>query len=297
MLFTKKNGPDKRADLRQMLDSGKLLRFPGSYSPMVSMLIEQKKFDGIYISGAVLANDLGLPDIGMTTLTEVASRGRAISRTTNLPSIIDIDTGFGEPMSVVRTVQELEEFGISGCHLEDQINPKRCGHLDNKQLVDTDSMCKKIKAATEGKRDKNFLIIARTDSRASEGLPKAIDRAKAYVDAGAEMIFPEALQNESEFEQMRKALKVPILANMTEFGKSKLLDYKTLENLGYNIVIYPVTTVRLAMKAVEDGLDHILKNGSQEKILDKMQHRKRLYEILHYEEYNQFDQNIYNFKL
>lgn len=297
MLFSKKNGSEKRADLRAMLKSGKLLRFPGSYSPMVSMLIEQIGFEGIYISGAVLSNDLGLPDIGMTTLSEVSGRGRQIARTTDLPSIIDIDTGFGEPMSVVRTVQELEELGISGCHLEDQINPKRCGHLDNKQLVDTMTMCKKIKAAADGKKDQNFLIIARTDARASEGLEASINRAKAYVDAGAEMIFPEAMKDESEFEEFRKAIKVPLLANMTEFGKSKILDYKTLSNLGYNLVIYPVTTVRLAMKAVEDGLTHIMKEGSQEKILDKMQHRKRLYEVLHYEDYNQFDQSIFNFKL
>ncbi|MCB9060484.1 MAG: methylisocitrate lyase [Halobacteriovoraceae bacterium] len=297
MLFVKKNALEKRADFRKKLSSGNLLRFPGSYSPMVSMLIEQKGFDGIYISGAVLANDLGLPDIGMTTLSEVVSRGNQIARTTELPSIIDIDTGFGEPMSVVRTVQLLEEAGISGCHLEDQVNPKRCGHLDNKQLVDVSSMTKKIKAASKAKRDSNFLIIARTDSRATEGLQASIDRAKAYVDAGAEMIFPEALKDEKEFEEFRKHINVPLLANMTEFGKSVLLNKVQLENLGYNLVIYPVTTVRLAMKAVEDGLDHIFKEGSQEGILQNMQHRKRLYEILRYDEYNQFDQNIFNFSL
>lgn len=297
MLFGKKSGFDKRSDFRKALNSGKLLRFPGSYSPMVSMLIEKKGFDGVYISGAVLANDLGLPDIGMTTLTEVATRGYQISRTTELPSIIDIDTGFGEPMSVVRTVQTLEEMGIAGCHLEDQVNPKRCGHLDNKEIVPVETMCKKVKAAADGKRDNNFLIIARTDAKASEGIDKAIDRAKAYVDAGAEMIFPEALYNESDFEAFRKAVNVPLLANMTEFGKSKLLSTKELENLGYNLVIYPVTTVRLAMKAVEDGLTHIKENGSQEAILDNMQHRKRLYEILEYERYNEFDASIFNFDL
>ncbi|RLA64586.1 MAG: methylisocitrate lyase [Epsilonproteobacteria bacterium] len=297
MLFGKKNGTEKRQDLREKLASGKLLRFPGSWSPLVSMLIEQKGFDGVYISGAVLSNDLGIPDIGMTTLTEVSQRGRQIARTTELPSIIDIDTGFGEPMSVVRTVQELEELGICGAHLEDQVNPKRCGHLDHKQLVDTETMCKKIKAAAKGRKDDNFVVIARTDSRASEGLEAAISRAKAYVDAGADMIFPEAMQDEKEFERFRKEIKVPLLANMTEFGKSKILDYETLSNLGYNIVIYPVTTLRLAMKAVEDGLDYIMKSGSQEGILDKMQHRKRLYEILHYEDYNQFDKDIFNFNL
>lgn len=297
MLFTKKNAAQKRADLRKALKSGKLQQFPGSYSPMVSMLIEQKGFDGLYISGAVLANDLGLPDIGMTTLTEVSMRGRQIARTSDLPSLIDIDTGFGEPMSVARSVMELEEFGISGCHLEDQVNPKRCGHLDNKQIVGREEMCKKVKAAAKAKRDENFLIIARTDARASEGLEAAIDRARAYVDAGAEMIFPEAMKDESDFEAFRKAVDVPLLANMTEFGKSKILSKNELENLGYNLVIYPVTTVRLAMKAVEDGLDHIKENGSQEAILDQMQHRKRLYEILRYEDYNEFDRDIFNFKL
>lgn len=297
MLFAEKSGDEKRADFRKALDSGKLLRFPGAFSPLVSMLIEQKGFDGVYISGAVLSNDLGLPDIGLTTLTEVSQRGRAIARTTELPAIIDIDTGFGEPMSVVRTVRELEDLGLAGCHLEDQVNPKRCGHLDNKSLVSVKEMCKKVKAAHEAKRDKNFVVIARTDSRAQEGLDAAIDRAKAYVDAGADMIFPEALKDPSEFEAFRKAIDVPMLANMTEFGKSKLLDYGQLENLGYNLVIYPVTSLRLAMKAVEDGFDHILKEGGQEGILDNMQHRSRLYEILKYEDYNQFDQGIFNFDL
>lgn len=297
MINAEKNAFEKRKDLKQALDSGKLLRFPGAFSPLVSMLIEEIGFDGVYISGAVLSNDLGLPDIGLTTLSEVSQRGRAISRTTNLPSIIDIDTGFGETMSVSRTVKEMIDLGISGCHLEDQVNPKRCGHLDNKSLVETSEMIKKVRAGSDAKTDSNFILMARTDSRASEGLEKSIERAKAYVDAGADMIFPEALQNESEFEAFRKAIKVPLLANMTEFGKSKLLDRKTLESLGYNMVIYPVTTLRLAMKAVEDGLRHIESEGSQEKILDNMQHRSRLYEILKYEDYNTFDQNIYNFKL
>lgn len=297
MINIHQNAFEKRKRLRTDLDSGKLLRYPGSFSPLVSMLIEQIGFDGVYISGAVLSNDLGLPDIGLTTLTEVSQRGRAISRSTNLPSIIDIDTGFGEPMSVSRTIKEMIDLGISGCHIEDQVNPKRCGHLDNKNLVESAEMIKKVKAASNAKSDPNFLLIARTDARASEGLDKAIQRAQSYVDAGADMIFPEALQSEKEFEAFRKAIKVPLLANMTEFGKSKILDKKTLESLGYNLVIYPVTTLRLAMKAAEDGLRHIFEEGSQEKILDKMQHRKRLYEILQYEDYNSFDKDIFNFKI
>lgn len=297
MLFAKKHAADKRATFAKALKSGKLLRFPGAMNPLTAMMIEQKGFEGVYISGAVLSADLGLPDIGLTTLSEVAGRGHQIARVTELPSIIDIDTGFGEPMSAARTVQVMEEQGIAGCHLEDQENPKRCGHLDNKSVLPLGDVVKKIKAAANAKRDPNFILIARTDSRASEGLDKAIDRAKAYVDAGADMVFPEALQDEKEFEAMRKAVKAPLLANMTEFGKSKLLTAAQLEKLGYNLVIYPVTTLRLAMGAIDRGLDVIKKEGTQESLLDVMQHRKDLYALLRYEDYNSFDQNVFNFKL
>src|SRR5690554_1111116 len=297
MIISDKPASEKRADLRRKLDSGKLLQFPGAYNPLVAMMVEQTGFDGVYVSGAVMANSLGLPDIGMTTLTEVSHTASAIAKVTALPTIMDIDTGFGEPMSVARTVKELIHLGLSGCHLEDQVNPKRCGHLDNKTLVETSEMVKKLKAASDSKSDPNFQLIARTDARGVEGLNAAIDRAKAYVDAGADMIFPEALADEGEFEAFRKAVDVPLSANMTEFGKSRLLSKSQLENLGYNIVIYPVTTQRLAMKAVEDGLKTIREEGSQESLLDKMQTRKRLYEVLGYEEFNSFDQSLYNFKI
>jgi methylisocitrate lyase len=297
MLFSQKSARQKRADLRLALGSKKLLRFPGAFSPLVSMLIEQMGFEGVYISGAVLSNDLGLPDIGLTTLSEVSVRGRAIARVTELPAIIDMDTGFGETLNIVRSIQEMEDLGLCGGHLEDQVNPKRCGHLGNKILVDVNTMIQKVKAAAEAKQDPNFLLIARTDARSVEGIGKAIDRAKAYVDAGADMIFPEALHDEKEFEQVRKEIDAPLLANMTEFGRTKILNYKQLQNLGYDIVIYPVTSFRLALKAVEDGLASILEHGSQVHILDKMQHRKRLYEILRYEDYNQFDSDIFNFKV
>ena len=298
MLFAETTPAEKRKKLRADLATGKLLQFPGAFSPLTSMLIEKKGFDGVYISGSVLSNDLGYPDIGLTTQTEIAYRGRQIARTTKLPSIIDIDTGFGEPMNATRTVQELIEMGLAGCHIEDQMNPKRCGHLDNKSLMSTIDVVKKIKAASMGKKlDSNFLLIARTDARSSEGLSQAIDRAKAYIDAGADMIFPEALQDEKEFAEFRKATSVPLLANMTEFGKSKLLNKTQLSNLGYNLVIYPVTLLRLAMKAAETGLDHIKSSGSQEGVVPQMQTRKELYELTRYEEYNQFDQNIFNFKL
>jgi methylisocitrate lyase len=298
MLFPEITPAAKRAQLRHALSSGKLLQFPGSWSPLVSMAIEDAGFDGVYISGSVLSNDLGYPDIGLTTLTEVGQRGRQISRTTKLPTIIDIDTGFGEPMSATRTVQEMIEMGLAGCHIEDQINPKRCGHLDGKALVSSAEMVRKVAAAAKGKNlDQNFLLIARTDSRATEGLDGAIARAKAYVDAGADCIFIEALENEKEFETFRKAITVPLLANMTEFGKTKLLTYDQLSNLGYNIVIYPVTTFRLAMKATVDGLAALKKDGTQEHILGQMQHRKELYALTNYEDYNSFDQSIFNFTL
>jgi methylisocitrate lyase len=261
------------------------------------MAIQRHGFDGVYVSGAALSADLGLPDIGLTTLSEVAARGGVIARATDLPVLIDADTGFGEALNMARTIQTLEDAGICGCHLEDQTNPKRCGHLDNKLLVTTQAMVEKIRAAGGVRHDKNFLIMARTDARASEGLNGAIARAKAYVDAGADAIFPEAMADEGEFEKFRRAVKVPLLANMTEFGKSKLLTVKQLSDLGINIVIYPVTTLRLAMKSIERGLATIKKEGSQTSLLGDMQTRAELYELLRYEDYAKFDKDIFNFNL
>jgi len=297
MLFTTKTVSQKRAAFRAALRSGQLLRFPGSFSPLVSRLIERKGFEGVYISGAVLAADLVLPDIGLTTLTEVAQRGRAIARATDLPAIIDADTGFGESMNAARAVQEFEELGLCGCHLEDQVCQKRCGHLDHKSLIPTFEMVRKVRAAATARREADFVIIARTDSRASEGVTGAIERAKAYVAAGADMIFPEALRDEAEFEQFRKAVAVPLLANMTEFGKTKLLTAGQLADLGYNVVIYPVTALRLALKTVEQGLDTLKTTGTQESLLDRMQTRAELYDLLQYEDYTRFDQEVYNFRL
>ena len=297
MLFSKKTAAEKRKSFREALAEGRLLQFPGAHAPIVSLLIEDQGFDGVYISGAALSAELGLPDIGLTTMTEVTQRGRQIARVTELPALIDIDTGFGEPMSAARTVQELEELGLAGCHLEDQVNPKRCGHLDNKTITPRRDMVMKIRSASDAKRDPNFLLMARTDARASEGLDAALDRARAYIDAGADAIFAEALQNISEYEKVREALDVPLLANLTEFGKTPLLTKRELEDLGYNIAIYPVTSLRLSMKAVEDGFAALKQQGTQRDIVDKMQTRARLYEVIRYEDYNRFDQDTYNFKL
>ena len=293
MHFTKKNSSEKRIELINKLKKQKILRFPGAYNPLTAKLIAEIGFDGVYISGGVLSNDLGVPDIGLTTLKEVSYRANQISRVSDLPTIVDADTGFGD---CKKSVETFEKLGLSGCHIEDQIEQKRCGHLDNKEIIPVEDMIKKIKKAVGAKKDKNFLIIARTDSNTVEGIKKTIDRVKAYEDAGADVIFPEAMRDEKEFEQIRKSSKVSLLANMTEFGKSKILSAKTLENLGYNIVIYPVTTQRLAMKNVEDGLKVIFKDGHQNNIIDKMQTRKRLYELVEYEKYNTPDKKITDFK-
>ena len=293
MHFTKKNSSEKRIELINKLKKQKILRFPGAYNPLTAKLIAEIGFDGVYISGGVLSNDLGVPDIGLTTLKEVSYRANQISRVSDLPAIVDADTGFGD---CKKSVETFEKLGLSGCHIEDQIEQKRCGHLDNKEIIPVEDMIKKIKKAVGAKKDKNFLIIARTDSNTVEGIKKTIDRVKAYEDAGADVIFPEAMRDEKEFEQIRKSSKVSLLANMTEFGKSKILSAKTLENLGYNIVIYPVTTQRLAMKNVEDGLKVIFKDGHQNNIIDKMQTRKRLYELVEYEKYNTADKKITDFK-
>jgi len=292
MHFTKKTVSEKRSDLVKKLQSKKLLRFPGAYNPLCAKLIAEIGFDGVYISGGVMSNDLGLPDIGLTTLDQVSYRSGQIARITDLPTIVDIDTGFG---NCKKTIEVFEQKGLAGCHIEDQIAEKRCGHLDNKDLISRDEMVKKIKECVRSRKDKNFLIIARTDANSVEGLDKTLDRIKAYEDAGADMIFPEAMKDEKEFETVRKISKKYLLANMTEFGKSKLLNKSELENLGYNIVIYPVTTQRLAMKNVEDGLKSILISGDQNNILDKMQTRKRLYELVEYEKYNTPDKKITDF--
>ena len=293
MHFTKKNTSEKRIELKNKLKEKKILKFPGAYNPLTAKLISEIGFDGIYISGAVMSNDLGIPDIGLTTLEEVSYRANQISRVSDLPSIVDADTGFGD---CKKTIEAFENLGLSGCHIEDQIEQKRCGHLDNKEIISLDKMVKKIKTASKSKKDENFLIIARTDANSVEGIDKTIKRVKAYEDAGADIIFPEAMKDEKEFEQIRKNTKISLLANMTEFGKSKLLSANTLEKLGYNIVIYPVSTQRLAMKNVEDGLKVIFKDGHQNNIIDKMQTRKRLYELVEYEKYNTPDKKITDFK-
>ena len=297
MLYSTLTPAEKRVTFRAALASGTLQIVPGAFNPLSAKLIQDKGFDGVYISGAVIAADLGLPDIGLTTLTEVANRARQISRMTDLPSLVDADTGFGEPMNVARTVQELEDAGVAGLHIEDQVNPKRCGHLDGKAVVDSSTATKRIRAAVDARRDPNLLIMARTDIRAIDGLTVAVDRAKALVDAGADAIFPEAMKDLTEFEAIRAAVDVPILANMTEFGKSELFTNQQLASVGINLVIYPVSLLRLAMGAAERGLDTIKREGSLTSEVPNMQTRGRLYQLLDYEAYNAFDTSVFNFTL
>ncbi|MEE2746463.1 MAG: methylisocitrate lyase [Pseudomonadota bacterium] len=296
MLFTTNTSKDKRNDFKKAIMSGNLLMMPGAHSPIVARIVEELNFDGIYISGAAISAELALPDIGLTTLSEVAYRGRQIARVTDLPSIIDADTGFGEALNTARTIQEFEELGLAGCHIEDQISNKRCGHLDNKVLVDSDVMTQKIRAAVQSRKDPNFMIIARTDAKGVEGLDAAVRRGLAYQDAGADIIFPEALETPEEYKAFRGAIDVPLVANMTEFGRTPLYDKKTLESLGYNIAIYPVTSLRLSNKAIKSGYQMLKNEESNAKLLDAMQTRNQLYELLNYQNYNTFDRKIYNFK-
>ncbi|MEE8272229.1 MAG: methylisocitrate lyase [Alphaproteobacteria bacterium] len=297
MLFTKLSAADKRRALRERLASRSIVRAPGAFSPLVAMGIERAGFEAVYVSGAVLSADLGLPDIGLTTLSEVASRAEQIARVTDLPTIVDCDTGFGEPMSAARTVRLMEDRGLAGLHLEDQVNPKRCGHLDGTAVVPAEQMAQRIKAAVDARRDPNLLIIARTDAHAIEGLDAMLARAAVYAAAGADMIFAEALSNEDDWRRARAAIPVPLLANMTEFGKSELLSAGELEALGVDLVIYPVTALRIAMEATLDALGQIAETGTQRNLVPRMQHRRELYDLLRYEDYNNFDQGLFDFRV
>ncbi|MGO4455506.1 methylisocitrate lyase [Arthrobacter sp. RAF14] len=297
MLYSTRTPEQKRRELRELLASGRTVQFPGAFNPLSARLIEEKGFDGVYISGAVLANDLGLPDIGLTTLTEVATRAGQIARMTDLPALVDADTGFGEPMNVARTVQELENAGLAGCHIEDQVNPKRCGHLDGKAVVDVETATRRIQAAAQARRDPGFLLMARTDIRAADGLEAAQERARALVAAGADAVFPEAMKTLEEFAAIREAVDVPILANMTEFGQSELFTLEELSSVGVNMVIYPVTLLRSALGAAERVLETIKADGSQQAAVPDMLTRARLYELVDYPAYNSFDTGVFNFQV
>ena len=269
--------------LRELI-SNRCVAMPGVFNAATARMVERAGFDAVYISGAGLCNaTAGVPDVGLLTLTEVVMLSGYVARAVQIPAIVDADTGFGGAENAARTVRELEAAGLAGCHIEDQEFPKRCGHLGGKSLVPLDEMKEKIAAAAGAKRDRDFLLIARTDARAVESFDQAVERANSYVAAGADAIFPEALQTREEFRDFAKAVDVPLLANMTEFGKSPLLTRDELAELGYRMVIYPQTAFRVSMFATGQMLRDLKSKGTQESWLDRMQTRKELYELLDYD--------------
>jgi methylisocitrate lyase len=282
--------PDTAAKrLRNAMAQGPVL-LPGVFGPIIAKMAERIGFHACYLSGGALSAFSGVPDIGLLTLTEFVAEARRLVASTSLPVISDADTGFGEALSVERTIREFEAAGVAGIHLEDQQMPKRCGHLSGKSIVSADEMCAKIRAAVASRRDPDFLIIARTDARGVTHFDDAVERAKRYVDAGADAIFPEAMENAGEFEKFAKAMTVPLLANMTEFGKSQLLDAKTLGDMGYRLILFPLTAFRVAMKAAEATLQEVFAKGTQKGKVAEMQTRQELYDLIGYTGYEQRDQ-------
>jgi methylisocitrate lyase len=263
------------------------------------MQIERAGFHALYVSGAGLSATRGLPDIGLLSLTEVASDAATITKAVTIPAIVDADTGFGPPLAVMRAVTEFEQAGLAGMQIEDQELPKKCGHLPGKRLVSTSEMVSKICAASDARRDPDFFIVARTDARAVEGLDAAVRRARAYIDAGADAIFPEALESADEFRTFARQLakecgKAPLVANMTEFGKTPYLSVCEFEDLGYRLVLFPVTALRMATKAIEQMLVELKSHGSQRDLLERMHTRQQLYDLLRYAEYEQRDRQFHS---
>jgi len=285
-------GPD---ELRRLISKGAVVA-PGAYNGVSALIAQQAGFEALYMSGSGVAGNMGLPDLSMTTLTEVVEDARRIVSVSRLPLIVDADTGFGETMNVVRTTRMMEDAGVAAIHLEDQVLPKRCGHLSGKKVVPLDEMVKKIRAAVSARRNENFMIIARTDARAVEGVKEAIERSKEYVEAGADAIFTEALESRDEFREFARELDVPLLANMTEFGKSPLLSVDELEEIGYRIVIFPLTGFRVSLKAVKDSYIQLKRDGTQNNFLDRLMTRKDYYDLIGYNEYEKEDNEIFNYK-
>ncbi|WP_249869164.1 methylisocitrate lyase [Oceanobacillus saliphilus] len=267
-----------------------IIQMPGAHDAMTGIIAKKVDFPAIYLSGGAFSASLGMPDLGIITLTELVTRAREIIRATNLPMLVDIDTGFGSVLNVTRTVKELADAGVAAIQIEDQDLPKKCGHLNGKKIVSTEEMMQKVQAAR--KADKEIVIIARTDAKAMEGIDAAIERAKQYVEAGADAIFPEALQTEEEFKQFAEAMDVPLLANMTEFGKTPYYTAEQFEEWGYKMVIYPVTSLRVAAKAVERVFEEIKQSGTQKDSVENMQTRKELYESLQLYDYEALDESI-----
>ena len=267
---------------------------PGAFNALTAKMIERLGFSAAYFSGGALsAGWAGVPDIGLLTMSEFAEQIAVIARATRLPLLCDADTGFGEAINAARTVELYEAAGAAGLHLEDQILPKRCGHLSGKALIEPEAMAAKVRAAAKSRRDPDFVVVARTDARSVEGIERAIDRAKRYLDAGADAIFPEALESRDEFERFAREVSAPLIANMTEFGKSQLLSVRELDALGYRGVLFPLTPFRAAMQAAEAMLVELRDAGTQANALDRLQTRSRLYDLIGYEEWEERDRRFF----
>jgi methylisocitrate lyase len=275
-------GEHPGARLRKAMEKG-VVMCPGAFNALVARAVAEAGFESVYISGGATANVAGYPDIGLITLTEMCRTIHEIAFASGLPTIVDADTGYGEVECLHRTIQEYERAGAAGMHIEDQVFPKRCGHLDGKMLIPTDEMAEKVRAASESRLSKEFILIARTDARSVSGLDEAIERSNAYRAAGADMIFPEGLHSEDEFAEFAKASPGLLLANMTEFGKTPDISAERFGEMGYDLVIYPLSMMRLAMGHVVRGLEALKRDGSVRGVLDEMQTRKELYALLGYE--------------
>jgi methylisocitrate lyase len=278
--------------LRERLQQGTLV-LPGVFNAITALLAQQAGFDALYLSGAGVTNSLtGYPDVALLTLTEMAQQARYVARAVALPVIADADTGYGEILNVARTVEEFEHAGLAGLHLEDQVAPKRCGHLDGKQVIPPAEMVKKIRAAVRARSDPDFFLIARTDARSVYGLQDAVERARRYLDAGADAIFPESLQSAAEFAEFAEKVRAPLLANMTEFGKTPYLSVSEFAALGYAMVIFPMTAFRVMMKAAQGAFAELKRTGTQKALIAAMQTRQELYELIRYADYERFDKEI-----
>ena len=283
---------DKASRLRQAIATD-TVTMPGCFNAPVAMMAQQLGFDAIYISGAGLINGMsGYPDIALLGMEEVARAAAYIARAVDVPALCDADTGFGEVLQVMRTIQTFEDAGVAGVHLEDQVMPKRCGHLDGKRLVTSQDMERKLTAASKARSNPDFLLVARTDARAVEGFDAAVERGLRYLDAGADAIFIEALQSEEEFGRYAELVQAPLLANMTEFGKTPMLSVEQFRQLGYRMVIFPMTAFRVMMKAVEELFTDLRDKGEATQWLERMQPRSELYDLLDYEAYNEMDRYI-----
>ncbi|MEW6045212.1 MAG: methylisocitrate lyase [Bacillota bacterium] len=290
-LFESRDGEDRPgAALRRLVEQEPIVVAPGAFNALVGAIARKVGFKALYFSGAAYSASLALPDLGIFTLTELAHAVRQLYRATGLPIIVDADTGFGEVLNVAAAVRELEHAGAAAIQIEDQEMPKKCGHLSGKSVVPAEEMAQKVAAAARVRRD--LLIVARTDARATHNFDEAVRRARLYAEAGADVVFPEALESEEEFRAFAQELKVPLLANMTEFGKTPYLSVEQFRAMGYRLVIFPVTTLRVAARAIEEALTALRDRGTQAGFLDRMQTRRELYELIGYEEYENFDREL-----